>query len=90
MIYFHVVLSSGKPIPIDRSEIQDIVNGLNSGSIIVCKQGIFNPSFFVSISEDTKRWEQVRESVSGEGRVLDNLFADVDLLEGSNKQKKLQ
>ena len=50
-----VKLSNKAEIPIDEDEVQRVVEGLKSGTLVKVRQGIFNPSFFVAVVEDETR-----------------------------------
>ena len=54
MKYF-VQLSNKTEVPIDEDELQNVLTGIQSGSPVKVRQGIFNPSFFVAIVEDYSR-----------------------------------
>lgn len=58
-----VVMSRGESIPIDSDEIPNILTGIQNKAPVMLKQGIFNPSFFVSIVEDAKRKENAWEDI---------------------------
>ena len=61
-----VKLSDKTEISIDGDEVQTVVAGITSGSIVQCKQGMFNPSFFVALVEDEDR---LRDLVTTEGKM---------------------
>ena len=42
-------------------EIPKVLQGLQSGKIVILKQGIFNPSFFICIVKDEKRIMEIME-----------------------------
>lgn len=42
-------------IRIDEDEIDKVLRGISTGSIIKVRQGIINPSFFAGITEDVER-----------------------------------
>lgn len=57
---FKINLSKGDGIPCDAEELPKIMQAIKSGSPCIVKSGLFNPSYFVSITEDTKRIEDIR------------------------------
>lgn len=50
-----VELSTGGKIQIDEDEVAKVVQGMQSGSVIVVRQGIINPSFVGGITPDKDR-----------------------------------
>ena len=52
---YRVVLSSKVEIPCDSDEVASVIAGIQSGSVVRLRQGVFNPSFFVSLVPDDKR-----------------------------------
>lgn len=50
-----VQLSNKTKIPIDEDELQNVLAGIQAGNPVKVRQGIFNPSFFVTIVEDEDR-----------------------------------
>jgi hypothetical protein len=52
---YYIVLSTKDTIKIDSDEIRRVIEGIKTGSIVKIRQGIINPSFFVSIVDDHKR-----------------------------------
>ena len=50
-----VQLSRGRDIQADEDELEIITKAIQTGSPAKLRQGIFNPSFFVSIVEDKNR-----------------------------------
>lgn len=50
-----MILSSGPGIPFDPDELNKVLEAIQTGSATRLRQGFFNPSFFVSIVEDTDR-----------------------------------
>jgi len=82
---FKIVMSSGDPIEIDADELNGILHGINQGSVVVCRRGIFNPSFYVSIIEDRNRTESFREEL----HLLHDEKLEQKKLEGPEKLKNL-
>ena len=60
---YFVVLSTKDCVRCDSDEVKGVLEGIEKGAIIVLRQGIINPSFFVSIIEDKKRNEELRSKV---------------------------
>jgi len=67
----YILNLSNTSIKIDEDEINKILAGINTGQVVVLKQGVFNPSYFVSIEEDIY---QKREDV------LPDIFSNIKLL----------
>lgn len=58
---YKVILSTKHEIKLDSDEINSILEGIRSGDIIRIRQGLFNPSYFVAVIEDTERKERFLE-----------------------------
>ena len=59
---YRIVMSRGDDIPFDEDELQKVYNAISSGQPAMLRQGLFNPSFYVSIIFDEKRvMEFIRE-----------------------------
>lgn len=72
-----VEMSNGSKIKIDQEEVEKVLKGIESGSVIVVKQGIINPSFFINIIQDEDRIQtMIRErryvSTTGGWNVSEN------------------
>ena len=52
---YKVTLSGKIEIPIDPDELSSVINAIGTGDIVRVRGGIFNPAFFVSITEDESR-----------------------------------
>lgn len=76
-----VELSNKRQIPIDPEELAKVLNGIQTGSPVILKQGIFNPSFFVDIVRDEKRIMEVIEN---------NRINEFNINQGLAKPKELQ
>jgi len=50
-----IVNTSKGSVQIDGDEVNKVLQGIASGSPVVVRQGIINPSFFVNIIEDVER-----------------------------------
>lgn len=66
-------MSHGNDIPIDEDEVDKVILGMRAGQPVRLRQGIFNPSFFVSIGLDIGRYDEwkndIKTEISGEGTV---------------------
>jgi|SRR3990167_9093527 len=49
MTFYQIILSTKQVIEIDQTEFEKVINNLEKGRLVKVKQGIFNPSFVVSI-----------------------------------------
>lgn len=58
MVAFKAVMSRGDDIPLDPHEIDVLTRGAAAGQFVRVRQGLINPSYLVSIVEDTKRKEK--------------------------------
>jgi len=58
-----IVKTSNGEIKVDGTEIPKIIEGITSGSIIILKQGILNPSFLVSIIPDEQRVSDIKKMI---------------------------
>lgn len=52
---YKVRLSGKVEIPIDPDELQSVINAIGTGDIVRVRRGIFNPAFFISVTEDESR-----------------------------------
>ncbi len=59
-----IVNTSKGSVQIDADEVNKVLQGIASGSPVVVRQGIINPSYFVSIVEDLDRISEHRRAVS--------------------------
>jgi hypothetical protein len=55
MKYYIVNMSHGPDIPIDEDEVEYVIQKRAQGKDAICRQGIINFSFYVSITEDKIR-----------------------------------
>lgn len=60
---FEVVLSKGDPIKCDPDEVWRVIEAIKSGEPARLRQGLFNPSYYISIVEDKKRNEKFADEV---------------------------
>lgn len=84
MIY-KIVLSNKAEIHIAPEELEGVLKGIATGSVVRVKQGIFNPSFFVAIVEDREYlknyWEQnkyeIQDGTKPKTPLLESIFDNV-------------
>lgn len=76
MIFYKIILSGkNNEIKIDAEELPMIMEAIGKGGLVACKQGIFNPSYVISITEDVDRWVAWNESPQREAHLqLENRF----------------
>ena len=48
-------LSSNTSFRIDEDELPKVIKGINDGNVVILRQGIFNPSYFVAVIKDIQR-----------------------------------
>ncbi len=87
---YKIVMSKGDSIQIDSDEIDKVIRGLQEGGIVVTRSGVFNPSFYISIVKDTKRWNEFIEDIKYEDnkvelrkagcKRLNNIFSEIEIL----------
>jgi hypothetical protein len=58
-----IIMSRGDDIPVDSDELPNILEGIRNRSPVKIRNGIFNPSFYISIVEDKKRVDEWREDI---------------------------
>jgi len=62
-IRYKIVLSNTKDtITIREEELDKVMKGIKIGGIVVCLEGIFNPSYFVAILKDEERTKAIFET----------------------------
>lgn len=71
---YKIIMSRGEPLLIDAEEMPKVIEAMQGGKPCKVKQGIFNPSFYVEIIEDTERVERH--------------IAEVRRIEESNRQDR--
>ncbi len=64
---YKVFMSHGNDIAIDEDEVDAIMLAITRGQPVRVRQGIFNPSFFVSIGFDNKRYEEWKSEIKRSG-----------------------
>lgn len=70
---FKVVMSKGDPIKIDEEEVDAVVEGMNTGRVIIVKRGVINPSYLVTIIQDGERvseWNKECSYGHGQGDAI--------------------
>lgn len=58
-----IVRTARSEFPIDGDELPKIFESIGTGKPYLCRQGLFNPSFFDTVVEDKKRIESIKEMV---------------------------
>lgn len=56
---YRVNLSKGDPLPCDTDELPQVILSIKTGSPCRIRAGIFNPSYYVSVTEDRERLAEV-------------------------------
>ncbi len=56
-----ITLSNKSTIPVDEDEVPLVIEAIKKGQPGKVRQGIFNPSFFVSLTLDNQRIKQYLE-----------------------------
>ena len=77
---YEVILSTKDRIKCDSDELQRVVEGIKTGSMIKVKQAFINPSFIVTIVLDEERYGSLRSEVFG---VLDENKRNIEYNYGS-------
>lgn len=79
-------LSSGAKIQVDEDEVPKLLEGINKGKVVLVRQGIINPSYFVALERDRERIERFLEDTKYDKpkrlrgmEQLSNIFADTPL-----------
>ena len=60
---FIITMSRGEKLKIDDDEMPKIVEAMQKGTPCRIRQGLFNPSFYISVAEDTGRMKDFRREV---------------------------
>lgn len=84
-----IILSNKSEIKIDDDELPTVIEGIQRGRPIKVRQGIFNPSFFVSIVPDRDRIEEFLSPSNNRQPLplLNNVFEGIPLqLEDAKKR----
>ena len=61
---YRVNLSKGDPMPFDTDEMDKVILAIKTGEPCRLRSGIFNPSYYVSITEDRERIAEVERENS--------------------------
>ena len=61
---FVITMSRGEKIQLDSDEMAKVIHAMQTGSACKLRQGLFNPSFYISIAEDTKRMKDFRSDLN--------------------------
>lgn len=56
---FKINLSKGDPIPCDADELPQAILAIKTGAPCKMRKGVFNPSYYISITEDRERIAEV-------------------------------
>ena len=57
---YKIILSNTKDtITIREEELNKVMEGIKIGGVVVCLEGIFNPSYFVAIVKDKERMDAI-------------------------------
>ena len=61
---YTILMSVGDPIQLDHDELPKVLTAIQKKQPCLVRQGLFNPSFYVTIREDGKRLSEFRDKVS--------------------------
>lgn len=69
-----VTLSNKATIAIDEDEVALVIQAIKTGQVGRVRQGVFNPSYFVSLTVDEERHKRYLDDnrYKGEGQRLNN------------------
>jgi len=81
---YEVILSTKDRIKCDSDELERVVAGIKTGSMIKIRQGFINPSFIVTIVMDDERFRGIREKVQS---TLESNRQALEYHEGKGLQK---
>lgn len=81
---YEIVLSTKDRIKCDADELWRVLEGIKTGSPVKLRQGLFNPSYYVSIVLDEKRNGDFTEKVFG---VLKSNRQALDYHDGKGLQR---
>ena len=59
----YIVHTSKGSVKIDEDEIRILLESLESGGVAIFRQGIVNPSFFVSLEPDKAKMSELQEEL---------------------------
>lgn len=57
---YKVDMSRGAPMKCDADELPNVILAIKTGAPCKIRSGVFNPSYYVSITEDTERIAEVQ------------------------------
>lgn len=60
-----VHLSNKVEIKIDSDELEKVMQGISTGSPVLLKHGLVNPSFVIAITADKERWNNIFDGLVG-------------------------
>lgn len=78
-----VIQSRGNPLKIDADELPRITNAMSGGKSVRVRQGIFNPSFYVQITED---YERIRDFNANWNSIAEHNKRDRDYNDGKHQR----
>jgi len=58
-----ITMSSGSPLQIDKDELGKVLQAIDTRTACMLRSGIFNPSFYVSVTRDEARMAVFREDM---------------------------
>lgn len=79
-----VELSTKRTIKCDADEVVKVIEGLQTGSVVKLRQGIFNPSYFVDLIEDEERRVSFVQKVQD---LVRNNHQDLEYHGGKNQRR---
>ena len=65
MRYKIISSNSKEGVCVREDEIDDVLEGMQKGGIIIVREGIINPSFIVKVVEDNERMRDLAEAKRG-------------------------
>ena len=60
---YTILMSVGDPIQLDQDELPKVLTAIQKKQPCLVRQGLFNPSFYVTIREDDKRLSEFRREL---------------------------
>jgi len=103
---YKIIMSRGDSLQADEDELQKIIEAIQKGMPCALRQGLFNPSFYVSIIQDEERlkeyqldlkandsWNRIHDAKQypdPEFKPLKDIFKDTVLRLQSNQPKELK
>lgn len=90
MIQKYLVHLTKAKIQIDEDEVGKVLRGIEVGSVVVVRQGIIHPSYFVAIVRDDARIKEYHsENEYKRGEQIKPIGNLIDIFEGISEIKKL-